>query len=338
MNRTIITAAGQASSIVAVRPGERLTYGTTASAAATFALQARVGHDAWDTIATWSAPRTHEYRNTTGSVASYRVVCTSLAALASAVIDVSLYDQVLQESVDGDGQVTQTVRQSGVTATRVTAPAAVRAPGSLAAQSDTAFYDDDMTAAALELDATETSDGLPRKIKITHASVGTTDTLGSITVTGLDENGELDSETIALVADDTVETTGWFSRLITVRTPAWVIDGVEETEDTLEIGFGDEVLVRTDVDIVELTALDDHELHLTDGTRDGQMLTLRITQGTGGTHAWTLDTDNVTYTDVVANLTDVDTTEGSEAVLLLQWHVGRAKWLVVGLVQVIVTP
>lgn len=80
---------------------------------------------------------------------------------------------------------------------------------------------------------------VPRNVTVTHTSVGTTDTLGTITVTGTDVNDEVISEEITPVADSAVSGLKAFKTITAVTGDGWVIDGVEATADTVIVGVGD---------------------------------------------------------------------------------------------------
>ena len=80
---------------------------------------------------------------------------------------------------------------------------------------------------------------VPRNVTVTHDSVGTTDTLGTITVTGTDVNDEVISEEITPVADSAVSGLKAFKTITTVTGAGWVVDEVEETADTVIVGVGD---------------------------------------------------------------------------------------------------
>lgn len=80
---------------------------------------------------------------------------------------------------------------------------------------------------------------VPRNVTVTHTSTGTTDTLGTITVTGTDVNDEVISEEITPVADSAVSGLKAFKTITAVTGAGWDIDGVEATADTVTVGVGD---------------------------------------------------------------------------------------------------
>lgn len=101
----------------------------------------------------------------------------------------------------------------------------------------------DMKVGAYTLDQTTIGTQGAKHVSVTHASVGTTDTLGTVTIVGRNLAGQTISEVITPVADSTVEGTKWFLSLISATGAGWVIDAVEGTEDTITIGFGDDTIV-----------------------------------------------------------------------------------------------
>lgn len=76
---------------------------------------------------------------------------------------------------------------------------------------------------------------VPRVITVTHASVGATDTLGTITVEGTDFAGTVISEVITPSADTTVTGLLAFATVTSVTGVDWVI---AEGNDTIEVGTG----------------------------------------------------------------------------------------------------
>jgi hypothetical protein len=72
-----------------------------------------------------------------------------------------------------------------------------------------------------------------RHVTVTHTSNGTTDTLGTITVVGLDLAGNAISEDIVPVADGVATGTKWFASVTSVTGAGWVI---AVGNDTLTVG------------------------------------------------------------------------------------------------------
>jgi hypothetical protein len=72
-----------------------------------------------------------------------------------------------------------------------------------------------------------------RRITVTHTTVVTTDTLGTIAVTGTDLRGNVITDTITPLADAVATGTKWFVTVTDVVGAGWVIAG---TNDTLVVG------------------------------------------------------------------------------------------------------
>jgi hypothetical protein len=101
-----------------------------------------------------------------------------------------------------------------------------------------------MKVGAYTLD--NTTIGLPgsRHVRVTHTSGDTQDTEGTIILTGTDITGHVISETVTVNAPGGfVDTTKWFRTLTSAVGAGWVIDAVEATPDTIEIGYGADLCV-----------------------------------------------------------------------------------------------
>jgi len=98
-----------------------------------------------------------------------------------------------------------------------------------------------MKVGAYTLDETTIATSGARHINITHTTDTTTDTLGTVTVVGLDLSGRTISETITPVADSLVAGAAWFASVISATGAGWVQAG--GVSDTIEIGYGAELCV-----------------------------------------------------------------------------------------------
>lgn len=78
--------------------------------------------------------------------------------------------------------------------------------------------------------------GGARKITLTHTSVDTTDTLGTVALVGTDFQDRAQTETLTPSADDAVTSTKFFKTITSATGAGWVIDAVETSNDTLTIG------------------------------------------------------------------------------------------------------
>jgi len=97
-----------------------------------------------------------------------------------------------------------------------------------------------MQATAYTLDETDlAADQPPRNVTVTHTAQGTADTLGDAVIVGTDVNDDPITETIAIDSGTVAAGTKAFKTVTSVVTADWVIDGVEASEDLLEVGFGD---------------------------------------------------------------------------------------------------
>jgi len=92
---------------------------------------------------------------------------------------------------------------------------------------------------------------------------------------------------------------------------------------------GSEITVNTEIgDLFTVAIEDDRTITISDGIAPGRLITLQVTQADGGGHAIAL-AGNVEFSDVVADLSEVDTTNGAKARILLEWD--GADWIVLGL-------
>ena len=91
----------------------------------------------------------------------------------------------------------------------------------------------------------ESQPDYPRNVTVVVEAEDTADTMGTITVTGVDINGTAATDTITPVADATVDGTTVFKRITSVVGAGWVIDAVEGVNDTIKIGVGDTKAVPT---------------------------------------------------------------------------------------------
>lgn len=82
-----------------------------------------------------------------------------------------------------------------------------------------------------------------RNITVTHATVTTTDTLGTITIAGTDSEDESVTEVLTPVADSIVTGTQCFKTVTSVTGAGWVIGGA--TEDTITVGTGSTIYNKT---------------------------------------------------------------------------------------------
>lgn len=76
----------------------------------------------------------------------------------------------------------------------------------------------------------------PMNITVTHATVNTTDTLGTITITGTSNLGDVITEVITPIADSIVAGTKCFKTVTSVTGAGWVIGGA--TADNITVGVG----------------------------------------------------------------------------------------------------
>jgi hypothetical protein len=85
------------------------------------------------------------------------------------------------------------------------------------------------------------SPDISRNVTVTHISGDTTDTLGTITVTGTNYGDGLCVEEITPVADSTVSGIKAFKTITSVVGADWAIDGAEATNDQIKVGIGNEL-------------------------------------------------------------------------------------------------
>jgi hypothetical protein len=79
-------------------------------------------------------------------------------------------------------------------------------------------------------------DGLAHNVTVAQTAVGAEDTNGTITVTGIDINGDAISEVITPNAGATVQGAKAFKQVLSVVGAGWVI---AEGNDTIVVGFGE---------------------------------------------------------------------------------------------------
>lgn len=82
---------------------------------------------------------------------------------------------------------------------------------------------------------------VPRNVTVTVTTTGTTDTLGTITVTGTNYADEVISEEITLEAGSTVAGIKAFKKITSITGAGWVIDEVEGTADKITVGVGNKI-------------------------------------------------------------------------------------------------
>lgn len=80
------------------------------------------------------------------------------------------------------------------------------------------------------------ADSLGRNVTVTHVTVATTDTLGIVTVVGLDVAGSAVTEVITPLADQTVAGHELFASVTSATISTWSLGGA--TADNLSVGFG----------------------------------------------------------------------------------------------------
>jgi hypothetical protein len=103
----------------------------------------------------------------------------------------------------------------------------------------------DMKVGAYSLANTTTGDDLARNLIVTHSTQGgTTDTLGTLTIVGLDADGGAQSESIIPSADTTVLSTKYYSSITSITGVAWAIDaGGTPAADHIKVGFSTKIMV-----------------------------------------------------------------------------------------------
>lgn len=89
-----------------------------------------------------------------------------------------------------------------------------------------------------------------------------------------------------------------------------------DEDDAIDPASGD----TADTVVTGATALDAE-----DGVIDGQPMVVRVEQGSGGSHAWTLSSafEVPAAVDVTPS-----TTEGDVDTIGMKWHEGKGKWVV----------
>ena len=80
-------------------------------------------------------------------------------------------------------------------------------------------------------------------VTVTWTAGDTPDTEGTVDIVGTDLSGNVITETITPVTGTTVAGTKWFASVTSATGVGWVIDAVEVTNDTIEIGFGVETIL-----------------------------------------------------------------------------------------------
>lgn len=112
-----------------------------------------------------------------------------------------------------------------------------------AADADYFLNSVDMKVGAFTLDETTIPTAGARKVTVKHTAVGTADTLGTVTIVGKDLAGQTITEVITPLDGDTASGVKWFKSITSATGAGWVVDEVEETADTIEIGYGADVCV-----------------------------------------------------------------------------------------------
>jgi hypothetical protein len=114
---------------------------------------------------------------------------------------------------------------------------------------------ENMRVGAYPLTATEPDGDFGRNFTVTHVAVGAADTTGTIAVTGLDMEGNEQTEVIAVGAGATTAGTYAFKEIVSVVGAGWVI---AEGNDTVTFGWGALIGLpyRSDRDRVFMATLD----------------------------------------------------------------------------------
>ncbi len=153
-----------------------------------------------------------------------------------------------------------------------------------------------MQATAYALDATTLPAGsAARRVSLTHASTGATDTLGSAHLVGTADDGSAVTEDVALSADATVISLKAFKTLTAVTTAAWVTNA---GADTLTIGFADRG-VALNLGAVVAPAQLYAVLHVLD-IPVGTLPTLDVVVDSDDAQAFDDPTTRVTFTQMTA--------------------------------------
>jgi hypothetical protein len=133
--------------------------------------------------------------------------------------------------------------------------------------------------------ANDTPDGdFARNFTVTHVAVGAADTTGTITVTGIDMEGNEQSETIIVGAGVTTAGTYAFKLIVSVEGAGWVI---AEGNDTVTFGWGALIGLpyRSDRDRVFMATLDGSVDEIAAQSHDGVFIdtnTVRLTTALTG--------------------------------------------------------
>lgn len=85
----------------------------------------------------------------------------------------------------------------------------------------------------------------PCNITVTATAEDTADTMGTVTITGLDKERSAQTEVITPVAGRTVDGTSIFSQVFTAVGSGWSIDAVEASNDLITVGVGNLKAVPT---------------------------------------------------------------------------------------------
>jgi hypothetical protein len=85
----------------------------------------------------------------------------------------------------------------------------------------------------------------PTTITVRATAGATADTMGTVTISGFDENNSPISEVIIPVAGSTIVGTKTFKTILSVVGAGWVIDGAEGTNDTIVVGVSAKTLLST---------------------------------------------------------------------------------------------
>lgn len=96
----------------------------------------------------------------------------------------------------------------------------------------------DMKIGAYEIAA---QPDVPRNVTVTVTSIGTADTLGTITVTGTNYADKVISEEITPETGKTIAGTKAFKKITSITGAGWVIDEVEGTADKITVGIGNKI-------------------------------------------------------------------------------------------------
>ena len=146
----------------------------------------------------------------------------------------------------------------------------------------------DMKVGAYTLDETTLGIEGASHVTLTHTSVGTTDTLGTVTIVGK-LFGETITEVLTPSADGTVTSTKWFSSLVSATGAGWVIDAVEGTKDTIVIGYSADLIVAHGTGVLHSVVVN---------TTAAGTITLADASGTIAVIAASITEDNYVY-DVI---------------------------------------